>query len=42
MVAAEIGGEVTVKAFKDAPHQLMLFRTEEFSDAVHELCLANI
>ncbi len=42
MVAAEIGGEVTIKMFKDAPHQLMLFRTEEFSDAVQKFCLANI
>lgn len=42
MLIAEMGGEVTLKVFKDAPHQLMLFRTEEFSEAAHEFCLANI
>ena len=42
MIIAEIGGDTKVKAYKDGPHQLMLFKTEEFSDDVHEFCLANI
>jgi len=33
-VAAQIAGPVTVLEFKDAPHQLMLERTEEFCAAV--------
>lgn len=41
-ITASIGGPVTKKLFKDAGHQLMLFKTAEFSDAVHEFCLANI
>ena len=28
--------------FDDAHHQLMLFATERFSEAVHEFCLETI
>ncbi|MEM1106699.1 MAG: alpha/beta hydrolase [Pseudomonadota bacterium] len=42
MAAGAIGGPVEVKIFEDAGHQLMLFHTEAFSDAVHTFCLAQI
>jgi len=37
-----IGGPVQKKLFKDAHHQLMLFATERFSEAVHEFCTGVI
>lgn len=40
--AASIGGPVTVKEFEDAGHQLMLFETAKYSDAVHAFCLGSI
>jgi len=36
MAADSIGGPVTLKIFEGASHQLMLFHTSEFSDAVDE------
>lgn len=42
MAAAAIGGPVEFKVFDDATHQLMLFDTERFSDAVHEWVLKQI
>ena len=41
-MASNIGGPVKKLLFKDAHHQLMLFETERFSEAVHEFCLDNI
>ena len=42
MMASCIGGPVKKMLFKDAGHQLMLFSTQEFSEAVHEFCLETI
>lgn len=42
MAADSIGGPVELKVFEGAGHQLMLFHTAEFSDAVHTFCLNNI
>jgi len=42
MAADAIGGPVDFQVFKDAPHQLMLFHTEEFSNVVHEWALKQI
>lgn len=41
-VASCIGGPVKKMLFDDAHHQLMLFATERFSEAVHEFCLETI
>ena len=38
-MASNIGGPVQKKLFEGAHHQLMLFATEAFSEAVHEFCL---
>lgn len=38
-MASCIGGPVKKMLFKDGPHQLMLFSTAAFSEAVHEFCL---
>lgn len=40
-MAGSIGGPVKTKVYPDAPHQLMLFNTEEFSKDVHAFCLEN-
>lgn len=40
--AGAIGGPVEVRIFDDASHQLMLFHTQDFSNSVHDFCLANI
>ena len=40
--AGVIGGPVDVKFIEGGSHQLMLFHTAEFSEAVHEFCLKNI
>ena len=37
-MAASIGGPVQKKLFEDSHHQLMLFATEPFSEAVHQFC----
>ncbi len=42
MMAAGIGGSVEIEIVADAPHQLMLFATETFSDLVHDFCTSNI
>ena len=42
VAADSIAGPVTLKIFEGASHQLMLFHTAQFSDAVHEFVLANI
>ena len=42
LAASAIGGPVTVQIFDGASHQLMLFHTVEFSDAVHAFCTANL
>jgi len=41
-MAASIGGPVTKLLFEDGHHQLMLFETEKFSNAVHEFCTENV
>lgn len=41
LIVGEIGGPVTLKIFEGAGHQLMLFNTEEYSEAVHSFCLEN-
>ena len=38
-MASNIGGPVKKMLFEGAHHQLMLFATEPFSEAVHEFCL---
>lgn len=38
MIAADIGGEVTIEVLPDTGHQLMLFETEKFSARVHQFC----
>ncbi len=38
VVAGSIGGPVEKRLFQGAGHQLMLFATEDFSDAVHAFC----
>ncbi len=42
LAASAIGGPVTVNIFEDAGHQLMLFETARFSDAVHDFCLSAL
>lgn len=42
MMAAGIGGSVEIEIVSDAPHQLMLFATETFSDLVHRFCITNL
>ncbi|CDO60193.1 Lysophospholipase; Monoglyceride lipase; putative [Candidatus Phaeomarinobacter ectocarpi] len=42
LAASAIGGPVTLKVFEDAGHQLMLFETTRFSDAVHDFCLSTL
>ena len=42
MAADSIAGPVQLKIFDGAGHQLMLFHTAQFSDAVHDFVLANI
>ena len=42
LMASSIGGPVKKMLFKDAGHQLMLFATAQFSEAVHEFCLDTI
>lgn len=42
MAASAIGGPVTLKIFEDAGHQLMLFDTARFSEAVHDFCLSTL
>lgn len=42
LAADSIAGPVELKIFENASHQLMLFHTAEFSDAVHAFALANI
>lgn len=37
-----IGGPVEIEIVTDAPHQLMLFATETFSDLVHNFCTSNL
>ena len=41
-LASCIGGPVEKKLFEGAGHQLMLFATEPFSEAVHAFCLETI
>ncbi len=41
-MVADIGGPVEIEIVADAPHQLMLFATETFSDLVHNFCISNI
>jgi len=41
-MADTIGGPVHKKLFEDSHHQLMLFETQRFSEAVHEFCLEII
>lgn len=40
--AGSIGGPVELNIFKDATHQLMLFHTQEFSNAVDAFCRKHI
>lgn len=42
MIAAGIGGPVTLEVFPDGVHQLMLFETEAFSTVVHDFCTSVI
>ena len=42
MMVAGIGGPVEIEIVADAPHQLMLFATDTFSDLVDEFCTSNI
>lgn len=42
LAASAIGGPVTINIFEGASHQLMLFHTVDFSNAVHAFCTANI
>lgn len=42
LAASAIGGPVTVEIFEDAGHQLMLFETARFSEAVHDFCLSTL
>jgi len=42
MAADAIGGPVTLRIFDGADHQLMLFDTDRFSDAVHAFCLSSL
>ena len=39
---SSISGPVELKIFEKAGHQLMLFHTKDFSEAVHAFALANI
>jgi pimeloyl-ACP methyl ester carboxylesterase len=42
MAAESIAGPVKLRIFEGASHQLMLFHTADFSNAVHEFVLAQI
>ncbi len=42
LMVSDFGGPVTIEIVADAPHQLMLFATETFSDLVHSFCTDNI
>ncbi len=42
LLASNIGGPVQKRSFKDTGHQLMLFATEAFSEAVHTFCMDTI
>jgi len=42
LVSSSIGGPVQKKSFKDTGHQLMLFATESFSEAVQTFCIDTI
>jgi len=42
MTAESIAGPVKLKIFEGATHQLMLFHTKEFSDALDEFVVANL